>query len=171
MNAVAKIKIESLIANRVGHVFDRHARRPLELFPTGIATIDTTFGGFPRGAITELYGAESCGRTSLWVSALVAATLNDETCALVDCGDTFDLSSSANNQATKKIFQANLLSDQQVVYLMMLCKKPALIVLILTSRTWSNISNGNRAANAAFTKNQTRARLQLVVPGSKLKSV
>src|SRR5438105_10029247 len=95
MNAVAKTKIESLIANRVGHVFDRHARRPLELFPTGIATIDTTFGGFPRGAITELYGAESCGRTSLWVSALVAATLNDETCALVDCGDTFDLSSSA----------------------------------------------------------------------------
>ena len=100
MSAVAKARIESLIADRVGHVFDRHERRPLELVPTGIAAIDTALGGFPRGAITELYGAASCGRTSLLISALAAATLNDETCALVDCCDTFDTSSVLPDQHT-----------------------------------------------------------------------
>jgi RecA/RadA recombinase len=37
----------------------------------------------------------SSGRTSLLLSTLAQATARDETCALIDCSDTFDLSSAA----------------------------------------------------------------------------
>src|SRR2546430_3824478 len=41
-------------------------------------------------------GAASSGRTSLILSALSAASSQEEICAVVDCDDTFDLSSAAN---------------------------------------------------------------------------
>src|SRR3989440_7816791 len=96
MNAVAKTRIQSQIADRFGHVFEQREKRPLEMLPTGVTEIDQVLGGFPRGAITEVHGTESCGRTSLLLSALAAATSSEETCALVDCSDTFDLISAAN---------------------------------------------------------------------------
>ena len=96
MNAVAKTWIQSQIADRFGHVFEQREKRPLEILPTGVTEIDQVLGGFPRGAITEVHGTESCGRTSLLLSALAAATSSEETCALVDCSDTFDLISAAN---------------------------------------------------------------------------
>ena len=52
--------------------------------------------GLPRGAITEIHGTASSGRTSLLLSALAVATTQEETCALVDTSDTFDLLSAAN---------------------------------------------------------------------------
>ena len=96
MSALAKTEIESLIADRVGRVFDWRERRPPELLPTGIAEIDTALGGLPRGAITELQGTPSCGRTSVLLSTLVAATSNEEICALIDGSDSFDLLSAQN---------------------------------------------------------------------------
>ena len=106
MNAVAKTRIQSQIADRFGHVFEQREKRPLEILPTGVTEIDQVLGGFPRGAITEVHGTESCGRTSLLLSALAAATSSEETCALVDCSDTFDLTSAAN--AVCKIKQYNI---------------------------------------------------------------
>jgi len=96
MNAVAKNQIQLQIADRFEHVFKRREERPVEILPTGVAEIDHVLGGFPRGAITEIHGAASCGRTSVLLSALASATSSEETCALVDCSDTFDLSSAAN---------------------------------------------------------------------------
>jgi hypothetical protein len=95
MNAVARTQIESHIVDRFGHVFERHERRPLEILSTGIAEFDRVLSGFPRGAITEIHGPASCGRTSVMLATLAAATSNEETCALIDCCDTFDLSSAA----------------------------------------------------------------------------
>ncbi len=46
--------------------------------------------GFPRGALTEIYGSPSSGRTSLLHTALAAATAGEEVCALVDTSDAFD---------------------------------------------------------------------------------
>ena len=40
-------------------------------------------------------GESSSGRISLLLSAVAAATDEEETCAVVDCNDTFDLSSAA----------------------------------------------------------------------------
>jgi hypothetical protein len=96
MNAVARRQIESHLVDRLGHVFERQENRPREILSTGIAEIDQVWCGFPRGAITELHGTASCGRTSMMLATLAAATANEETCALIDCSDTFDLLSAAN---------------------------------------------------------------------------
>ena len=93
--AVTRKEIESALHDRFGDVFERHERILPETLPTGIVEIDSALAGFPRGAITEIHGAQSSGRTSLLLSALSAATAREETCALIDCHDTFDLSSAA----------------------------------------------------------------------------
>lgn len=92
----AKKEIESALANRFGSVFQRREKLPAEIVPTGIGEIDERLDGLPRGAITEIHGTASSGRTSLLLSALAVATTQEETCALVDTSDTFDLSSAAN---------------------------------------------------------------------------
>ena len=93
--AVTRKEIESALHDRFGDVFERHERILPETLATGIVEIDNVLGGFPRGAITEIHGAASSGRTSLLLSALSAATAREEICALIDCNDTFDLSSAA----------------------------------------------------------------------------
>lgn len=95
-SAVAKKEIELALANRFGSVFQRREKQPAEIVPTGVWEIDARLNGFPRGAITEVHGTASSGRTSLLLSALAVATRQEETCALVDTSDTFDLSSAAN---------------------------------------------------------------------------
>ncbi len=95
MNAVAIKEIESQIVSRLGYVFERHEKQPAEILASGISEIDQALAGFPRGAISEIYGAESCGRTSLLLATLAAATSTEETCALIDCSDTFDVASAA----------------------------------------------------------------------------
>ena len=95
-SAVAKKEIELALAHRFGDVLRRHQKQPAEIVPTGIGEIDARLNGFPRGAITEIHGKTSSGRTTLLLSALAAATMQEETCALVDTTDTFDLSSAAN---------------------------------------------------------------------------
>src|SRR5579871_6411011 len=50
---------------------------------------------FPRGAITEVVGPPSSGRSTFLCSTLAAATRRQEVCALVDTGDTFDPTSAS----------------------------------------------------------------------------
>jgi hypothetical protein len=94
-SGVAKKEIELALADRFGAIFERREKQPAEIVPTGIGEIDARLNGFPRGAITEIHGTASSGRTSLLLSALALATRQEETCALVDTSDTFDLSSAA----------------------------------------------------------------------------
>ncbi len=49
----------------------------------------------PRGALTEISGPASSGRTAVLNSLLAAATHNDEYCALIDADNTFDPASAA----------------------------------------------------------------------------
>jgi hypothetical protein len=93
--ATAKKEIVSVMAHRFGHVFEPRKKITAEVLPTGVAEIDSEFHGFPRGAITEIHGAASSGRTSLMLSSLAFAASQEETCALIDGSDTFDLSSAA----------------------------------------------------------------------------
>jgi hypothetical protein len=65
-------------------------RRAPETFPTGVAEVDALTGGLPRGALTEICGPASSGRTSLLLSLLATATGRGEVCALVDASDAFD---------------------------------------------------------------------------------
>jgi recombination protein RecA len=63
--------------------------------PSGIPQIDALTGGLPRGALTEIFGPASSGRTSLVLAALAEATLRQEICALVDAGDSLHPESAA----------------------------------------------------------------------------
>ncbi|HYM11711.1 MAG TPA: hypothetical protein VEU62_13330 [Bryobacterales bacterium] len=68
---------------------------PRQWLLTGIPTVDSLTGGLPRGAITEICGGPSSGRTSLLVSVLAQATARREVCALLDSTDAFDPASAA----------------------------------------------------------------------------
>jgi recombination protein RecA len=60
-----------------------------ETVPTGVAELDAATGGLPRGALTEIVGPASSGRTTLLHSILAHAAEREEVCALVDAEDAF----------------------------------------------------------------------------------
>src|SRR5687768_6124267 len=64
--------------------------------PTGLPDVDRLLGGgFPRGAVSEIAGPPSSGRTSLAFALLARATARGEVVALVDAGDALDPPSAA----------------------------------------------------------------------------
>jgi hypothetical protein len=94
--AFSKTEIESEIASRFGSAFKLHEKRPAEVMSTGLGEVDSFIGGgLPRGAITEVFGPASSGRTSFMLSALAHATERQEVCALVDTNNAFDPRSAA----------------------------------------------------------------------------
>jgi recombination protein RecA len=89
--AISKAEIESTIAARFGDAFKHHETRRAEVISTGIVEIDLLAGGgLPRGAITEIFGPASSGRTSFMLATLAKATHNEEVCAVVDMNDALD---------------------------------------------------------------------------------
>lgn len=57
---------------------------------TGIEQLDALTGGLPRGALTEICGPASSGRTSVLLGLMASMTAHGELCALVDASDSFD---------------------------------------------------------------------------------
>jgi hypothetical protein len=97
--ALSKAEIETEIASRFGDAFKIHEKGPAEVLPSGISQIDSfTGGGLPRGAITEIFGSASSGRTSFMLSALAHATKHDEVCAVVDTSNVFDPRSASQSE-------------------------------------------------------------------------
>src|SRR6266446_1533050 len=95
MQSVLRARLESALGERLPSPFTDLDSRVCESVPTGIAQLDALTGGLPRGAITEIFGPPSSGRTSAMVSVLAEATARDEVCALVDGNDAFDPKSGA----------------------------------------------------------------------------
>jgi len=93
--AFSKAEIQSELAQRFGSAFTLLENPASEVMSTGIVEVDRIAGGLPRGAITEVLGPASSGRTSLLHAVLAASTNNQEVCALVDTCDSFDAASSA----------------------------------------------------------------------------
>jgi hypothetical protein len=87
--ATTKAELENEIAGRFGDAFRLHEKVPPAMLSTGVTEVDTLTGGIPRGAISEIFGPASSGRTSLMLSMLRYATTNQEVCALVDTNDVF----------------------------------------------------------------------------------
>jgi hypothetical protein len=76
--------------------FEIRKRPDREQIPTGIPAIDgLTEGGIPRGALTEICGNESSGRTALMFALLGRATGRGECCAWIDAAGAFDPASAA----------------------------------------------------------------------------
>ena len=60
------------------------------MIPFGIDSLDAMTGGVPRGALTELFGPASSGRTSVMMSLIASVTRRQEVCAVIDVTDSFD---------------------------------------------------------------------------------
>ena len=88
--AALRSKIEADLRGRVVSPFAYRDRNTFDLVSTGIPEMDALVSGLPRGAMTEICGAPSSGRTSLLLSALASRTNDGEACALVDARDSFD---------------------------------------------------------------------------------
>lgn len=96
MMRAAKAEIETEIAARFASAFKLHEQGPAAVLSSGMPQIDSfTAGGLPRGAITEIFGSASSGRTSFLLSALAHATTHEEVCALVDTSNVFDPNSAS----------------------------------------------------------------------------
>lgn len=70
-------------------------QRPHRCAPTGIRPFDAIAGGLSSGAITEIHGAPSSGRTSLMLGLLASHTRQGKVCALVDASDSLEPASAA----------------------------------------------------------------------------
>jgi hypothetical protein len=83
------------LASRFGDAFRIHPKAAVETLSTGIREVDALTGGLPRGAISEIFGPASSGRTSMMFSMLAFASRHEEICALIDINDVFSPASAA----------------------------------------------------------------------------
>jgi len=90
-----RAQLETALGERASSPFTDVEKRVWECVPSGIPTLDAAIGGLPRGAIVEIFGAPSSGRTSLSLTILSTLIQNGEVCALVDGKDAFDPESGA----------------------------------------------------------------------------
>jgi recombination protein RecA len=82
--------LQSVLDGRFSEVLRFREKAAQDPLPSGIPQLD-----FPRGAVSEIHGPPSSGRTTLLFSALAQATARDEVCALIDVDDSFDPASAA----------------------------------------------------------------------------
>jgi recombination protein RecA len=82
--------LQSVLDGRFSEVLRFREKPAQDPLPSGIPQLD-----FPRGAVSEIHGPPSSGRTTLLFSVLAQATARDEVCALIDVDDAFDPASAA----------------------------------------------------------------------------
>lgn len=78
------------LARHLVHETELRQRLEREVMPSGIGLFDQALGGLPRGAVTEIWGPASSGKTTLFTSFLARATAAGEFCSLIDANDSFD---------------------------------------------------------------------------------
>lgn len=90
-------KLEALVRARgFGGTLPERGRLAPPPAPSGIAALDAQLGGgLPRGAITEVVGPGSSGRTGLVLATVAQATRAGEAAAYVDAADCLDPRSAA----------------------------------------------------------------------------
>ncbi len=74
------------------------SQRYLRVIPTGSLPLDIALGigGIPCGFITEIYGAESSGKTTLCLSVVTKAQRSDGLCAWIDSDHALDAAYAAH---------------------------------------------------------------------------
>ena len=97
-SAALRLKIESDLQHRYPYALSPAVRTIREVAASGISAIDELlYGGLPVGAISELTGSVSSGRTTIALAFLANRTNDGSVCAWVDAGDAFDPESAAAN--------------------------------------------------------------------------
>ena len=69
-----------------------NAIQDIETIPTGSIGVDLALGvgGIPRGRVTEIFGAESSGKTTLAIHIIAEAQKQGGICAIIDAEHAFD---------------------------------------------------------------------------------
>lgn len=94
--AALRIEIEHALEHRFPAALTPVPRTIHETASTGIRAVDALLdGGIAVGAISEVTGPQSSGRTSLALSFLARQTNEGRACAWVDAEDAFDPESAA----------------------------------------------------------------------------
>jgi hypothetical protein len=102
-SAALRQQIESDFQHRYPSVLTPSARTICEVAATGIARIDDLLdGGLPIGAISEIIGPASSGRTTITLAFLARRMQEGSVCAFIDANDTFDPESAAANGVNLK---------------------------------------------------------------------
>lgn len=96
--AALRLEIEHALERKFPAALTPAPRAMNELAATGIRAVDELLhGGLPVGAISELTGAVSSGRTSLALQFVARRTAEERACAWIDVSDAFDPESAAAN--------------------------------------------------------------------------
>lgn len=96
--SVLRLQIERTLETRIPAALSPRQQTAYETASCGIPAVDDLLGGgLPVGAISEITGAESSGRTTLALSFLARRTSEGQVCAWVDVNDTLDPESAAAN--------------------------------------------------------------------------
>jgi RecA/RadA recombinase len=91
-----RFQIESALAQRIPSALTPQPKMIRPVAATGIETLDDVLqGGLPIGAISELVGPESSGRTSVALSFLARITQASKVCAWIDVSNALDPASAA----------------------------------------------------------------------------
>ena len=94
--SLLRAQIEAALADRIPSALTPAPRIIRPVSATGVAEIDALLeGGLPLGAITEMVGPESSGRTSLALSFIAQMTRTGKVCAWVDVSNTLHPESAA----------------------------------------------------------------------------
>jgi RecA/RadA recombinase len=92
-----RIEIEHALEHRFPAALTPAPRTIRETAATGIRAVDELLdGGLPVGAISEVTGPQSSGRTSLAFSFLSHRTQDGQVAAWIDAEDAFDPESAAS---------------------------------------------------------------------------
>lgn len=94
--ATIRLQVEAALANKIPSALTPAQKVIRPVAPTGVAEVDALLeGGLPVGAITEMVGTESSGRTSLALSFLAGITRAGSVGAWIDVLNTLDPESAA----------------------------------------------------------------------------
>jgi hypothetical protein len=96
--AALRLEVEHALERRFPAALTPPPHTIHEVAATGIVTVDKLLeGGLPVGAISELTGNVSSGRTSLALQFVARRTSEERPCAWVDVNDALDPESAAAN--------------------------------------------------------------------------
>jgi len=94
--ATIRLQIENALAHRIPSALTPRPKVIRPVAPTGVAQIDAMLdGGLPIGALTEMVGPESSGRTAVALSFVSRITRSGSVCAWIDVMDSLSPESAA----------------------------------------------------------------------------
>ncbi len=113
------------------------AKVPVEVVSSGSLALDAALGigGYPRGRVVEIYGPESCGKTTMALHAIAEAQKLGGTAAFVDAEHALDINYAENlGVNVDELFVSQPDSGEQSLEIVdMLVRSGALDIVVVDS--------------------------------------